>query len=116
MTRGFFRLWIVLAFVFVPGLALWQFNELEETWNSLDRTRIQICVSREGETNFDVDKCIGPAKTVFDHENTSPGSYWIRALGFSVVAYLILTGVVIGIFYVSRWVVRGFVPHRKTNL
>lgn len=114
--RGFFRLWIVLALVVVPGFALWQFHELEETWDSLDQTRVQICVSREGEPDFDVDKCIGPARTVFEHERTSPGSYWSTALGLSFAAYLILTGILIGIFYVSRWVVRGFSPHRKANL
>jgi hypothetical protein len=115
--KGFFRLWIVLAFVVVPGLALWQFHKLDETWNRLDQMTIHICVSREGEPNFDVDECIAPAKkTVFQHENTTPGTYWGKMLGFSFAAYLTLTGMVIGIFYVFRWVVRGFATSPKSGL
>ena len=113
--KGLFRLWVVLAFVIVPGLSLWQFHKAEETWGRFDEMNIRICVSREGEPNFDVDKCIGPAKTVFEHENTTPAVYWGEALGFSFVTYLILTGIAAAIFYVSRWVISGFDQKRKSN-
>jgi hypothetical protein len=114
--KGFFRLWIVFAFAVVPGLAIWQFHRLDETWSRLDQMSIHICVSREGEPNFDVDQCIGPAKTVFQHENITPGAYWGQALGFSFAAYLVLTGIMIGVFYVFRWVIRGFASSRKSDL
>jgi len=109
--RGLFRLWVVLTAIFVPSLAFWAINDNTKTWAELDKASIQICVDQEGSPNFDVDGCIhrsGADQTMFQHEHTTPVRYWGEALAFSLIADLILTAFIIGLFYVVGWVVRGF--------
>ena len=114
--RGLFRLWVVFTVLFVPGLAFWGVNDNMDTWARLDKMAIDTCVSQEGRPGFDVDQCVhdaGADQTMFQHEHTTPGRYWAGALGISFVTDLIITALLVGAFFVGRWVVRGFRPEPK---
>lgn len=111
-TRGVFRLWVVLTALFVPALAFWAVNDNMNTWERLDRITIEQCVNQEtADPRTDALACAhkrGADQTMFQHEHTTPGRYWGEALGFALVADLMLTALVVGAFFVGRWVVRGF--------
>jgi hypothetical protein len=100
----------VTSVIFVPGIALWVINNNIKTWEELDKISIQTCVNQEGAPNFNVDKCIhdaGADQTMFQHEQTTPGRYWLEALLFALVLDLVITVFLVGAFLVGRWVVRG---------
>jgi hypothetical protein len=109
--RGLIRLWIVATAIFVPAVALWMVNDSIDTWEELDKISIQTCVNREGEQNFNVDECVhaaGADQTAFQHEHTTAGAYWAEALGIAFLFDLMITALLVGAFFVGRWVIRGF--------
>ncbi len=109
--RGLIRLWIVVTAIFVPVAAFLMVNDLINTWERLDKVSIELCVNEEGRANFNVDKCIhdaGAYQAAFQHEHTTAGAYWAEALGIALVLDLVLTTLLIGTFFVVRWVIRGF--------
>jgi hypothetical protein len=105
-------LWVVLTAFFVPALALWAVNDNMKTWQRLDRITIEQCVNEEtADRRTDALLCAhkrGADQTMFQHEHTTSGRYWGEALGFAFIADLMLTALVVGAFFVGRWVVRGF--------
>jgi hypothetical protein len=105
-------LWVVLTVIFVPGLAFWAVNDSMNTWARIDRITIEQCVNAEtADPRTDATACVhsrGADQDLFEHEHTTPGAYWGKALAFSFAADLIATGLLIGLFLVGRWVVRGF--------
>jgi len=86
-------------------------SDFIHTWDRLDSISIEACVNQEGSPNFNVDKCIsdaGAGQTAFQHEHTTAGAYWAEAIGIAFVLDLVLPVLLIGAFFVVRWVVRGF--------
>ena len=115
--RGLVRLWVVASALLVPGLALWAVNDNINTWGRIDRMTIQECVNEEtADPRTDATACVhkrGADQDMFRHEHTTPGAYWGEALGFAFLFDLFLTAVLVGVFFVGRWVVRGFKAEPK---
>jgi|GEM_PF-3865897 hypothetical protein len=111
--RGWFRLWIVITAIFVPAMAVWMEIDDQATWNQIEHPVVSMCVDQELNlpTHPDGLKCIhqhGADQTIFQEEHITPAAYWARALGIAFVLDVLVTGLLLGIFVVARWVARGF--------
>lgn len=110
--QGVFRLWVVLTLIFVPAFAIWQFNDAQKSLEFSNGLAAKTCSDQEDRLpNFDYSKCLMQnVKTVFDVEQTTPRAYWGKAFGISFAVDLILTALLLGVYFVGRWVFRGFKP------
>jgi len=116
-AKGWVRLWIVLTLLGVPLVSELQFQSESETWNDLDKITIEQCVNQEfnNPSHPDALECgrkLGVYKTFFERENIKPALYWAESLGFSFLIDCFLTALIIGVFLVARWVLRGFATAR----
>ena len=110
--RGLFRLWVVATAILVPATAFWMVSDFINTWGEIDRNTIELCVNSEGPPpKEDATHCVhrmGADQTAFQHEHTTAGAYWGEALGIAFLFDLVITALLVGAFFVGRWVVRGF--------
>ena len=111
--RGWVRLWIVATAIGVPAAAEWNFQNEEATWAAIEKPMIQLCVDQEfnSPSHPDALECghkSGADKTVFEHEGMTPARFWSQTLGIFFALDLVLTALLVGAFYVIRWIVRGF--------
>lgn len=110
--KGLIRLWIVLSVFWTVGWSFYAFAELARGWAAADKISYEICFDstmREG--NETSDQCLdreGVKKSIFEREHTTALVWWSEALGISFVMDLVLTVLLVGLFYVVRWIARGF--------
>jgi hypothetical protein len=112
---GWFRLWLVLTVVGVPALSWWQFQHDYGQMEELNRGIVKTCVDVEYDSprHPDSTECLrrmGADKTYFERNNITPGRYWRMSLAVSLAIDLVLTGLIVALALVLRWVVRGFRP------
>jgi hypothetical protein len=112
-VKGWFRLWVCLTLIAVPLSAALQFRSQSQFWERLDRSTIKECVTEElsGPSHEDALVCAhrrGADKTFFQHENITPATYWAQGLGIFTLLDCVLTALIVGLFFVVRWVVKGF--------
>jgi hypothetical protein len=112
-VKGWFRLWICLTLIGVPLSSALQLHSESQFWESLDRSTIKQCVDEElsGPSHEDALICAhrrGADRTFFQHENITPAAYWAQSLGLFTLLDCVLTAVIVGLFFVVRWVVEGF--------
>lgn len=80
-------------------------------WAAVDQYKIQQCDKWLSGWPSEHKKCVqesGADQTMFQQQGTTPVRYWSDTLGFYFMADLILTALLVGVFFVVRWVVRGF--------
>ena len=114
--RGWFRLWVVLTVIGVPAAAEWNFQHDEDTWRTIDKMTIELCVDEETKLPSHPDALAcghqrGADQTLFQHERISPARYWLTSLGIFFALDLVLTALLVAAFLAGRWVFRGF-SHR----
>lgn len=115
--KGLIRLWVVLSVIWTVGAATWATNDLFKTWATLDQATFSLCNSEFGhkpdETVVQCAERQGANLSAFEHEHISAGQWWAQALGFAFLFDLFVTALLIGVFYVVRWVWRGFRPNSE---
>ena len=114
-VAGWFRIWLVLTVLGVPAATLWMTQKQFNTWDDIDKATIHSCVDAEWArpNHPDALECTrqaGAYKTVFEREHTTPFRYWSTGLGVTFLADLVITGLIVFLAAVVRWVVRGFRP------
>jgi len=109
---GLIRLWIVLTVIWVAFGLIRATNDLVETWAATDGVTREICMGEYGHMPEEtLDQCaerLGANKSPFEHERTTVLKKWMQAAAISFAIDLAITAILVGIFYVVRWVVRGF--------
>lgn len=112
--KGLVRLWIVVSVIWTVGAAMWATTDLIKTWATLNQATFSLCNSEFGhKANETVAQCAareGANLSAFEHEHMSVGSWWAQAPGYAFLFDLFVTALLIGVFYVCRWVWRGFRP------
>lgn len=109
--RGVWRLWIVTAAIWTVTWAVVITGHTMRNWSDIDQLAYANCQGQTYDQVWTYDKCIergGIGQSLYERENTTAFAWWAEALAYSFVAYCILTFLVAGVFYVCRWVVRGF--------
>ncbi len=110
---GWLRLWIVVTVIGVPIAALEGFQSESAFWVNMDKVDIKMCVDAEADlsTHPDALKCahtVGADQTYFQHEHVAPLTYWSERLVLYFILDCILTALLVGAYFVVRWVVNGF--------
>ena len=113
--KGWFRLWVVLSVVFVTCGSIWSTSESQKTWALIDESIMKTCVdtelSKPGVPDaFGCAKRQGAYQSIYVREGTTPLKWWAQVTGLWLIADLLLTAVLLGVFFAVRWVWRGFRP------
>ena len=117
LHKGWFRLWIVLATIGTLAIAESSFLYMSRTWDRVDEATAKRCVDEEFNlpSHPDSFKCglvNGHAPTVWDHENTTSGRWWPTVLGASFFIVLVITGLLLAVAAIIKWIGRGFKNQR----
>ncbi len=116
--KGLLRLWIVLSVIWTAGAAMWATSDLIKTWATLNQATFSLCNSEFGhKASETVSQCAarqGANLSAFEHEGISAGQWWAQALGYAFLIDIVVTALLVGVFYVCRWVWRGFRPTKES--
>ena len=118
MRRGWFRLWVVVSVFAVPAGAVWITSFDRQAWQQQFELHWKLCDQIHADLHQSMEQCIheyGADKDIYQQANTTAPRYWGIALGASLVLDLLLTGLLVGAFYVVRWVARGFRDDKPTS-
>jgi len=110
--KGLIRLWIVLSVIWTVGWSVYMFHSWTTEWANVDSMAFRNCSDpyglQPGQTLAQCLDAAGVNVNYFEREHTTALAWWSEALGASFLADILATALLVGLFYVARWVVRGF--------